>query len=46
MRDECPLIEAGTRLDWDIPDPRHADPGEFRAIRDLIGQKVKQLLGT
>ena len=42
--DECPLIRAKRRGDWDIPDPKDMPPGEFRSIRDLIESKVKTLL--
>jgi hypothetical protein len=30
--------------DWAIPDPRDMGPDEFRAVRDLIGRKVRALL--
>jgi arsenate reductase len=42
--DECPLVRAGRRADWNIPDPKHLPPDQFRAVRDLIGAKVKELL--
>ncbi|MBX7058139.1 MAG: arsenate reductase ArsC [Leptospirales bacterium] len=42
--DACPWIPAKQRLDWQIPDPREMAPEEFRKIRDLIGEKVKQIL--
>lgn len=42
--DECPLVLADRRIDWKIPDPRDMTPEEFRGVRDLIGQKVKELL--
>ena len=42
--DECPLVQAVHREDWQIPDPRNMGPGEFRQVRDLIEQKVKELL--
>lgn len=42
--DECPLVLADRRIDWKIPDPRDLTPEEFRGVRDLIGQKVKELL--
>src|SRR5438105_15797577 len=42
--DACPLVKAKRRIDWQIPDPRDLPPEEFRKVRDLIGQKVKQLL--
>ena len=42
--DECPLVVAERRLDWQIPDPRHMPPEQFRQVRDLIEEKVKELL--
>ena len=31
-------------IDWEIPDPRNMDENEFRKVRDLIENKVKELL--
>lgn len=42
--DACPFVEAKRRFDWQIPDPKHLPPDEFRAIRDLIRNQVKGLL--
>ncbi len=42
--DACPLVMAKQRVDWQIPDPREMPPEEFRKVRDLIGQKVRELL--
>jgi arsenate reductase (thioredoxin) len=42
--DECPFIQANRRIDWDIPDPKDMAPEQFRAVRDLIGEKVRELL--
>lgn len=42
--DECPLVLAKQRMDWQIPDPRNMTPDEFRGVRDLIQAKVKELL--
>ena len=42
--DECPFVRAKRREDWGIPDPRDMKPDEFRAVRDLIESKVKELL--
>ncbi len=44
--DECPLVRAVQRVDWKIPDPRDMTPEQFRGVRDLIEQKVKDLLAT
>ena len=42
--DECPLVIAKQRLDWQIPDPREMTPEQFREVRDLIAFKVRELL--
>ena len=42
--DECPLVRARRREDWQIPDPRDMTPEQFREVRDLIEAKVKALL--
>ena len=42
--DECPFIQARRREDWNIPDPKEMSPDEFRAVRDLIESRVKELL--
>ena len=44
--DECPLVLAKKRVDWQIPDPRDMPPEQFREVRDLIERKVKELLQT
>jgi protein-tyrosine-phosphatase len=44
--DECPLVIAKQRVDWQIPDPKEMTPEQFRSIRDLIEAKVKQLIET
>lgn len=44
--DECPLVLADQRVDWQIPDPRDMSPEQFRGVRDLIQQKVLDLLAT
>jgi arsenate reductase (thioredoxin) len=42
--DACPWMPAKTFIDWEIPDPKNMEPGEFNEVRDLIASKVKQLL--
>ena len=42
--DECPNLRATHREDWAIPDPKHLEAAEFSKVRDLIAQKVRQLL--
>jgi protein-tyrosine-phosphatase len=44
--DECPLVLADRREDWQIPDPREMSPEEFRGVRDLIESKVRTLLAS
>jgi arsenate reductase (thioredoxin) len=44
--DACPLVRARRRIDWTIPDPREMPPERFRQVRDLIEQKVKELLAV
>jgi arsenate reductase (thioredoxin) len=44
--DECPLVVAKRRVDWQIPDPKHMPPEQFREVRDTIERKVKELLGS
>lgn len=44
--DACPNVQAKIREDWQIPDPKHLPPEEFRKIRDLIESKVKDMLET
>jgi protein-tyrosine-phosphatase len=44
--DECPLVLAKHRMDWQIPDPKEMPPDHFREVRNLIEQKVKELLAT
>ena len=42
--DECPLVKAKAREEWQIPDPREMSPEEFRQVRDLISRKVRDLV--
>jgi arsenate reductase (thioredoxin) len=44
--DECPLVIARQRLDWQIPDPKDYPSEQFNQVRDLIEAKVKALLDT
>jgi arsenate reductase (thioredoxin) len=44
--DYCPLVNATRREDWNIPDPKDLTDDGFREVRDLIEQKVKQLLAS
>ncbi len=42
--DACPHVKATLHEDWQIPDPRNMEPAEFRKVRDLIREKVRDLL--
>ena len=42
--DACPFVKAKKREDWQIPDPKHMPPEEFRQVRDLIKSKIADLL--
>ena len=44
--DECPLVLAERREEWQIPDPKELPPERFRDVRDLIEAKVKALLAV
>jgi arsenate reductase len=44
--DACPLVKARRREDWQIPDPKDMPADQFRAVRDLIEEKVKALLAS
>jgi arsenate reductase len=44
--DECPLVRAKLREDWEIPDPKNLPADQFRQTRDLIEQKVKSVLAA
>ena len=42
--DACPNVRARLHEDWQIPDPKNLPDDEFRAVRDSIEVKVKDLL--
>lgn len=42
--DECPVVQAKARQDWKIPDPKKMDEQEFAGVRDLIREKVQDLI--
>ena len=44
--DACPWVRAKRNLDWAIPDPKHMNPEEFRAVRDFIRAQVEGLLAS
>ncbi len=42
--DACPMVRAKQRADWSILDPKDLPSDEFRAVRDLIRDKVRAML--
>lgn len=42
--DACPWMPSKQFIDWQIPDPKNMEPVQFNEVRDLIADKVKQLL--
>jgi arsenate reductase len=44
--DACPSLRAKRRIDWQILDPKHLTPEEFRVVRNTIETKVQELLAT
>jgi len=44
--DACPWMPAKKFIDWEIPDPKNMSPNEFNKVRDLIKDKVQELLSS
>lgn len=42
--DNCPVVPTTQRLDWQLPDPKTMGVDAYRAIRDEIGRRVRQLI--
>jgi protein-tyrosine-phosphatase len=42
----CPLVRARRHEEWGIPDPKSMPPEQYRAVRDQIEAKVKELLAN
>lgn len=42
--DACPWMPARKFIDWSIPDPRDMNENDFRTVRDMIREKVKELV--
>jgi protein-tyrosine-phosphatase len=42
--DACPWVPATVREDWALADPRAMDDDGYRAVRDDIGARVRELL--
>lgn len=44
--DACPWMPAKQFIDWQIPDPKNMEREQFNEVRDMIGEKVKELLNN
>jgi len=44
--DACPWMPAKKFIDWEIPDPKEMNEPNFRLVRDLIKNKVTELLAS
>ena len=44
--DSCPWVPAKRREDWALPDPKDMDDDGYRAVRDDIGRRVRDLLAS
>jgi arsenate reductase len=44
--DACPWMPAKKFIDWDIPDPKEMNEVDFRKVRNLIREKVVELLNA
>lgn len=44
--DACPWMPTRQFIDWTIPDPRDMNEEDFRKVRDLVGEKVKELVNN
>jgi arsenate reductase (thioredoxin) len=44
--DACPWMPAKTFVDWQIPDPKEMNENDFRKVRDLIEEKVRDFIFT
>jgi len=38
--DECPLVRAKVRTDWDLPDRKNMNEEDFNKVRDTIENRV------
>jgi len=43
-KDTCPFVAAQKHVDWEIDDPKGKGDDSFRKTRDLIKEKVAQLI--
>lgn len=44
--DACPWMPSKKFVDWQIPDPKEMNEPDFRKVRNLIGEKVRELISN
>jgi arsenate reductase (thioredoxin) len=44
--DACPWMPAKQFIDWQIPDPKEMNEVDFRKIRDMIKDRVQELIDS
>lgn len=44
--DACPWMPASKFIDWQIPDPKNMKSTDFNKVRDLIKDKVQELISS
>ena len=44
--DACPMLRARRREDWNLPDPKHLPPEDYRKVRDDIEHRIKMMLAS
>ena len=44
--DDCPVVSAARRIEWEIPDPKHMPLSDFRGVRDHVEAEVVRLLAS
>lgn len=44
--DACPWMPASKFIDWQIPDPKNMESTDFNKVRDLIKDKVQELISS
>ena len=44
--DACPVFPGKRYEDWELDDPAGKSVGEVRAVRDEIGERVRNLLAS
>lgn len=44
--DACPWMPAKKFIDWEIPDPKEMDESNFDQVRDMIKDRVSELLAS